>query len=226
MAQATSEPITRRRHVRIARIRLTRIDILGGVTIAPNSLSPAYIVIDYHSANGRHKMTIPTRAWSPTSITGDLGSYQCWNETPVDAEDMITALLGKVKAVFLPTAGFDVVTIYTKDTAEAPSIPRVAKALAIVGTSVSAEWAKAVQHNWMFRDAEYAQSKLTFLDAPIGSGWDPVTDLSGIAVLQDIVDQFVAPENAWSSRNDLRPSTFIKITYTLNEKLRREYGMT
>lgn len=194
--------------------------------MAPNSLYPAYCQISYHSDFGTHGMTLPTSEWSPVPLSGDLGSFVGWNGTPIDGEVMVAALFNKIKVAFSANVTFDTATMYTLDTPTSPARPRKATALAITGTNATTNWYKAVQHNWMFRDSEYAQSKLTFLDCPIGSGWDPTSDISGSAALTDIVAQWTGLGNAWSSRNGLRPSDFIKITYTLNDKLRKEYGMT
>ena len=103
--------------------------------MAPNSLSPASVVIDYHSAYAPHKMTIPTKDWFPTSITGTLGSYQAWDLTTIDAEVMITALCNVIKPFLKTNAAIDAATIYTQASALAPNIPRAGKAIAIAGTA-------------------------------------------------------------------------------------------
>ena len=63
---------------------------------APNSLSPASVEIDYHSAYAPHTMTIPTLEWFPTSITGNLGSFSNWAAGTRDAEDMVLDLIAKL----------------------------------------------------------------------------------------------------------------------------------
>lgn len=194
--------------------------------MAPNDLGPAFVVIEQHSAYGKHKMTIPTLEWFPTPITGNLGSFQAHNSVPIDGEVMVNALIDTFLPLFLATSSFDVATVYTKADAASPSRPRAAVAIASPGTSVATTQAKATQHNWMFRDDEYAQAKLVFLDAPIGINFDPTSDISGNADLLALVAEYTALSNGWSTRNGLRPSNFIKITYTLNDKLRKEYGMT
>lgn len=194
--------------------------------MAPNSLAPGYVLIAYHSAYGKHNMILPTRAWSQTPITGALGSWVNWNSVPIDGEDMVTAFVTAIKAAFLATTIFDTATVYTQADENSPAFARKSIALSIAGTNSGTLQAKAVQHNWMFRDDEFSQSKLTFLDAPIGSNFDPTSDISGSPALVAIYDEWTSVDNAWSSRNGLRPSQFVKITYTLNEKLRKEYGMT
>lgn len=194
--------------------------------MAPNSLAPGYVLIAYHSAYGKHNMILPTRAWSPTPITGNLGSWVNWNSVPIDGEGMVNDLVDLFAPIFLATTIFDTATVYTQADENSPAFARKTVALATPGTNTGTLQAKAVQHNWMFRDDEFALSKLTFLDAPIGSNFDPTTDISGIPALDDLANQWMDADQAWSSRNGLRPSQFVKITYTLNEKLRKEYGMT
>lgn len=194
--------------------------------MAEQSKAPAWVVIDYHSAYGKHKATLLTREWFPTGVTGDLGSYQAWDASTIDGEDMINAMVDALAANYLSTTHFDLATVYTQASPSSVAIPRKAKALTQVGSSTATGQAKAVQQAWMFRDDEYFQAKLYFLDAPVGANFDPITDITGVTAAETIRDEFTGNSNAWSTRHGLRPSLFQKITFTMNEKLRREYGMT
>lgn len=193
--------------------------------MAANDLYPGFVLINSHSAYGKHAAVLPTREWSSTGITGSLGSWEGWNGTPIDGEDMVTNLVNTFAAAFLVTYTFDTATVYTIAAANGPAIPRKSVALAIVGTSTLTGPAKATMQNWIFRDAEYGMSKLVFLDSPVPADFEPTTDFTGGTVAA-IVSQWTGLGNAWSSRNGLRPENPQKITYTMNEKLRREYGMT
>lgn len=191
--------------------------------MAPNSLSPASVVIDYHSAYAPHKMTIPTLEWFPTSITGDLGSYQAWNGSPIDAEVMVMALINALAPFLKTNAAFDNITIYTQATATSPNIPRASKAIAVVGTAAGGNEA-AVSATWNFKTAANGNMKLTLLDTPIQSTWfNRILPADFDADKQAVADEIVLNSNAWSGRDDSDPSTVRSITYDLNDKLQRMY---
>lgn len=190
-----------------------------------NSLYPGFVLFNYHSAWGAHKMTLPTRAWQAANISGVLGSYTAWDATQIDAESMIDALVAKLKAFWLATAEIDDVTVYTLASPTAPAIPVAGKAVGVVGTSVDSTQAKAAEIHWTFRDTGYAISGLSMLDAPVGTGFEPVTSVVGHAAVVALIAEWTATFNAWSSRAGARPSVFRKITYKLNDALRKRYGM-
>jgi hypothetical protein len=195
--------------------------------MAENDLFPGYVAVRYHSQFGNHLQILPTRAWSSTAITGALGSWEGWNAVPIDGEVMVNALIDKFAALFPPDVAYESATVYTIDAPGAGAIPRKAVPLIQVGTLGSSTLTSAAfQANWMFRDDEYALSKLVFLDITPGANFFPVTDTTGITAVNDVIAQWTDIGNAWSTRNGLRPTIFQKITYTLNEKLRKEYGMT
>jgi len=191
--------------------------------MAPNTLSPASVVIDYHSAYGPHKMTIPTREWFPTSVTGILGSYQAWDLTTIDAEVMITAFATLV-AKFLKTNGaIDNATVYTMATATSPNIPRAGKALSITGTASGSDEA-AVSRTWNFKTTGNGNAKIVILDTPIRSTWfNRVLPTGFSADEEDLAQEYGAASNAWAGRDDLQPLNVRGITMDLNDKLQRMY---
>ncbi len=196
--------------------------------MAPHSLHPAYVQIDYTSAYAPHKAIIPTTDWFPTSITGTLGSYQGWNSTPVDAEVMINALVDAIAALHLATTHFDLATVFTIADELAPiAIPRATAALTQVGGTGSAAQAKAVQQVLMFRTQEAFKLKIYLLDAPlIGSDFEKISRGSWGALEIAIETALKADGNAWAGRDGAQVVTGSNITKTMNEKLRREYRMT
>jgi len=195
--------------------------------MAENALFPGYVTLEYHSQFGKHLSILPTRAWSSTAITGNLGSWEGWNAVPIDGEDMVNALVDAIAADATADVHWDAATVYTIDTPTSGAIPRKAIALTQTGGNGSASLlTAAVQNTYIFRDDEYALSKLVLLDFPFGANFFPITDITGITVVENIVAEWTGIGNAWSSRNGLRPTTFQKILYTLNDKLRKEYGMT
>lgn len=194
--------------------------------MAENSLSPAFGVVSYRSENGNHKMTIPTLAWLPP-ISGHIyGSYIAHDgTTTVDAGDMWNDLIDDV-AVFGGTdIAFDQVTLYTKASADASSIPVMLIPLTQVGTSVATTQKKATQSTWNFRTTVFGIFKLVVLDFPVATGFEKTLggsfgapDLLVIGALTDLT-------KAWAGRDGHPPAACHSKTYTLNEKLRREYGM-
>lgn len=191
--------------------------------MAPNSLSPASLVIDYHSAYAPHKMTLPTKEWFPTSITGTLGSYESWSGAPVDAEDMVNNMVELLKVFMKTNAAFDQVTIYTQATATSPNIPRATKALGVAGTATTGNEA-AVSGTWNMKSANNHDIKLVLLDTPIPATWFNRILPAGFSSGQtDVVNELASVLNAWSARDDTRPSAIRSITYDLNDKLQKMY---
>lgn len=191
--------------------------------MAPNSLSPASIVIDYHSAYAPHKMTLPTKEWFPTSITGDLGSYQSWDASARDAEDMVMDLLDDLKVFLKTNAAFDNITIYTQATATSPNIPRATKAISVAGTAATGDEA-AVSRTWNFKTTGNGNQKLTLLDTPIPATWFNRIHAADFNSDENaIVNQIVLDANAWAGRDDDQAASCRSITLDLNDKLQRMY---
>jgi len=189
-------------------------------------LDPASIRFDYHSAFGPHTMIVKTLPWLPSSITGSMGSYVSWSGAPVDAEAMIDDLVDKMKVFLNPTSSFDLVTIYTKATPTALSVVEAIKALAVVGTSAAGGVSKAVQATFNFKTTIAGNTKLVFLDYPHGTGdFDKQTFTSFSAGAIALFTELALVTNAWAGRDNHRINTFVSVTNTLNEKLRKSYKM-
>jgi len=192
--------------------------------MAPNTLSPASIVIKYHSVWSPHAMTIPTRDWIPTPVTGDLGSFEAWDSSTVDGEVMVNALVDNLKVFCQPGMTFDEATVYTKADATAPNIPRKSVALTQVGTSASAEPAQAIAYTFHFRTLANGIAKLMLLDVPIASNWfAPILPADFDAAALALEAAFTNISSAWSGRDDSRPDLMRKITVDLNDKLQKQY---
>lgn len=195
--------------------------------MAPNSLSPASVKINYHTAFGVHAMTIPTKEWFPTSITGTLGSYEAWDLSPIDAEVMINALVDDLAVLVPATTIFDAATVYTQADATAPNIPRATAALTQVGSSGAAGLQQANSATFNFKTLGNADSKLVLLDFPLGSNGYVALHPSGFTTpVTNLEAEFAAVTNAWSGRDDTRPATLRKITFDLNDKLQKLYRMS
>lgn len=192
--------------------------------MAPNSLSPSSMVISMHSAYGAHKMTIPTRQWFPVDITGSLGSFEAWNGSTVDAESMIIGIIAYLSTMVPSSYHFDGVTVYTMADAESPNIPQRSIALSDIGSSSNTGQSAAVSTTWNFKTSANGNAKLVLLDTPLRASWlakiGPAgftSDDNGLATL------FMADTNAFSGRDDARPTVHRSITVDVNDKLQRAY---
>jgi hypothetical protein len=190
------------------------------------SLSPAFVVVNYHSPFAPHKMTLPTLAWSSLGGTHGEGGYTAWDEvTNRDADDMIKDLVTALADVMPDDTTFDDYIIYTKADAHAANIPQRAGPLAITGTLTGA-YPPATQATWSFRTAAFNHFKLVTLDT------QPPSDFARIEAADWSVDQnavrtqLESDGNAWAARDGTQIATAIRITFTLNEKLRRAYRLT
>jgi hypothetical protein len=195
--------------------------------MAENSQFPGFIKFNYHSAFGAHTQEICTREWNPVPLVpgNALGSYTNWLGVPCDGQVMVLEYVSKWKPFRLPSSVVDIATVYTMDTETSPPRPRASLAIGDVGSSASTDWSKATQLNYSFRDTEYSIFRLVHLDIPTGD-FNPLTDISGSPATIALVGVFTSDAWAWSSRNGQKPQTFLKVVYDLNDKLRKEYGMT
>lgn len=184
------------------------------------------MVIGYHSAYGAHKMTIPTKEWFPTNITGVLGSYEAWDLTPRDADEMAAELINTLKVFFQSTVHFDSVTIYTQASPTSPNIPQRSVPVAIAGTNVSTGYSAALSTTFNFKTVANGNARLVLLDAPLGAGgFAPVYPADFTSAVDDVVGTFTSDANAWSGRDDTRPQQCRKVSFDLNDKLQKEYGL-
>ena|SRR5436190_13186916 len=194
--------------------------------MAPNSLAPGFIRLDYTSLYAPHIMIIPTKEWASANISGVMGNFPNWNSGNVDAEAMIDELVPLLAALHTPDTTFSLATIFTKASPTAPAFPVRTKALTAVGTSAATGISKAIQITLNMKTTAFGNAKLVFLDAPIGAGQlDKVLAADFPAPVDTIAAAFTDIDNAWSGRDDNRPSVAVNLTYPENNKLRREYRM-
>lgn len=189
------------------------------------TLSPAYFVLNYHSIYGSHKATIPTLQWYPTNITGNLGSFETWNAGTVDAEEMIQTYADNMMQFYAATASTDSAEIWTKDTPTSPAYPRRQYPIISAGTDTVGTWQKATQAQWIVRCADFSIAKYVFLDFNSHGSWDSLSDISGSPDSITFLNHLTDADQAFSSRKDSQPNGIIKITYKLNDQLRKEYEM-
>jgi hypothetical protein len=194
------------------------------ISMAPNSLYPSFVRIDYHSLYAAHVMLLPTLQWFPTSITGTMGSYAAHNTTPIDAEVMINALVDLMKPFFLASSVFDLATAYTMAAPTGAALPRATAPLTQVGTSASTQPDKATQQTISLRSLNGGKMKIVMLDAPVNSNFNKVRPSGFPGSVNAFIAELQASSNAWTARDGGQPGSPISVCYTLNEKLRREYG--
>lgn len=190
--------------------------------MAPNSLSPAYIVINYTSAYGAHKMTLPCVEYIPGS---PVGSFTKWEGGLITATDMVDDFLTLAKPFFPATTTFDFYEVFTKETATADSVFRLAETLGIAGTSALGGWSKAAEATWSFKSSTNGEFKITMLDFDSGDGWDKVTfaELAGASLA--FANYLTGSTHGFAARDDGQPYSFRQISYGLNKALRRKYNM-
>jgi hypothetical protein len=189
-----------------------------------NSLAPGFIVINEHSEFGLHKRVLPTRVW--TGLTGSSGTYVPWGGGTISDHDMVFSFVTKIKEVMVTTYHFDDYTVYTQADENSPPLPRFTEIIDIAGLLTAADAVPASQGTMTFRTAAFGKFKLTLLDA-IPSGdflpqrpGDFTTDQSNLAL------EIESDANAWQARDGSQITTLLRLTWTLNEKLRKAYRLT
>lgn len=190
-----------------------------------NSLSPAFVKIEYTSVYAPHVMTVPA---VPLIFPGE-GLEPIFDlrgaEIDVLVSPAINNFVDVVKHMFLPTTKFNGFTVYSQPGVGDVPVPVWSESLSQVGDSGSPAPAKAFQQTWTFRATDFTLYKLVLLDAPTAMGLDRVTDLSPAPAYAAVRNYVVAAATWIASRGGGRPNTFLQLSSTENEKLRRSYKM-
>lgn len=192
-----------------------------------NSLSPAFVKINYSSSYGSHVMTQPSvplvaGAYAPTGYAFVLRGAA----VPVAVDDAVTDFVNTIKVLFPATVTFTDATVYSQPTPSDIPVPVASFALGISGTAAASGWDKATQDTFTFRADDFTLYKLVLLDCVSFDQFDKVTDATVRTQFEDIVDYVTADVTWIASRGGGRPNTFLQYSITLNEKLRRSYNMT
>jgi len=191
-----------------------------------SSLSPAFVLINYHSEFAPHKQIIPTLNWFDETSSGGSGTFDSWTAGHIDADDMIKDLVNAMKGAMPDTVTFDNYVIFTQASETANPVPVAAGTLAIDGTLSTPGWYKAVQGTFSWRTTAFGLFKLVLLDFASGNTFDKANSVPGSGALFDMNAEVVSDMKGWSGRDNGQPHGFISATETLNEKLRRAYRMT
>lgn len=193
-----------------------------------NSLYPAYIELEYTTSFGPHSAIFPLRDTPIFDDDPELTTVENWDGAQVPLSDMVIELVTALAKYYLAADAFTLYSTWTLLTPE--SDPVFNETLRfdppIVGTGTAIGWQKAVQSTHTFRTSLGGIAKVVALDAGSFNAWDKQVDPTGSADLLAIIAAYTANANAWAGRDGGRPSTFLQLTKTLNEKLRRAYRMT
>jgi hypothetical protein len=190
-----------------------------------NSLSPAFVKIDYTSAYAPHVMTIPSVPL--IAAVGEAPPYFDLRgaEIDVNVDTAINDFVDLLAELFVGTTKFNSYTVYSQPGVGDIPVPVWSASLAQSGLAGSTAPAKAMQQTFTFRATDFTLYKLVLLDAPTPLGLDRVTSLASFPAYTAVKNYVVAPETWIASRGGGRPQTFLQISTTLNEKLRRSYKM-
>lgn len=189
-----------------------------------NSVSPAFLLLEYHSEYSPHVMKIPIRGIeNPTADAADL-TAEAWDLSSRNIDLMVEDLVDELVPRFPTTVEFDRWSAWSQPLPADEPLFIGSAGITGVGTAATPGWFKASQETISMRDTGGNLVKVTLMDFASGNNWDAYTNATTIGV-SAIVGEMVALTNAWMSRANLRPSNFIRRTATLNEALRRAYRM-
>lgn len=192
----------------------------------PNSPAPTQILVNYHSEFAPHKMLLNALEWSPTPDVNGAGSLATWDAATVDTDDAVSGLVTLMLPFFGTSVSFDNYVVFTYPTPEADPEPMAGGTLALDGTGATPSWYKAVQKTLTFRTNLFGLARLVFLDVLSGNDFNRNTVVTPASPLEALVNAFTSDTAPWSGRDNGRPNTYLGVSQTLNEKLRRAYRMT
>lgn len=194
--------------------------------MAPNSLFPCSAQIFYRTINAPHMMVVPLREWSPISGGHPAGTNLNWNDVQVDTDDMIVDFIALLLPFYHTTTSFSSYVINTYANATAPARPQISVPLTTAAGTGGAT-IPAAQATFNFKTTGFGAFKIVMLDAQVSSTFQPLEALVSPANDDEIAlrDYVCDPDWAFSGRDNLRPALLKRVTYTLNEKLRKSYHL-
>jgi hypothetical protein len=194
--------------------------------MAAHGLSPCFVQIKYRTFDAPHVMTLPLREWIPIAGGHPSGSFTAWDSTNVDADDMISGFATALAALLATDASVGSYVLWTQASPTDPSVFRVAAPLGITGgITPTTQIVRATQATYNYYDTDGFRAKLVTLDTPL-EDFIPVQVYGSLpSAVRTLLASWTAENNAWSSRAGHRPATFTQATYTLNDRLRREYDL-
>lgn len=187
-----------------------------------NSLHPGFIVIEYHGPYGPHKMTLPTREPIYSGI-GDLPEYQAWDDSTIQADDMVNGLVDMFADFLDNTITFDAFTVWHVPSVGADPIWVYSAPINTTGTATQTGTQKATQRTYTIRTTEGGVAKIVLLDTKTANSFEKSITVS--TEESAFLAQFMGTNRAWSGRDGGQPIVFHALTITLNESLRKAYHM-
>lgn len=192
--------------------------------MAEHLKNPSAIVIDSHSAFALHKMTICTRKWNAGIGTGGFGGFLNWLEEPVDAQEMVQALVGAMVVLHHGSYIYDRFTIYDEVSEGGAMVPKSGFAISDgEGTNDTPGWYQGVEFIYTYFDTEFNKMTHKLLDFASLNNFarrSPITfSVDEAAVIAQISDE----SNAWASRAGFRPSQIRSGSVGINDALKAKY---
>lgn len=193
-----------------------------------NSLFPNFIRFSYTSEFGApHSQTIPMNSIEPDiSILGTpysaVGNGLDRRDLLVWAEQFANAAKGMLHT----SQSYTEFTAFSLASPTAPPQPIYSAPLNVTGTLTSQYviWRKATQRTMTFRTSNFGKFQLVFLDVPVFSfDRQSSAQLLADANISGLIS-FVR-QGYIRGRDGSVPETPLQLSQTLNEKLRRSYGM-
>lgn len=187
-----------------------------------NFLGPWFVEINSHSAYAPHVQTVPTLAWNP-GLT--YGEFVTWDGVGKAADDMIEEFVDAQAPFFPASYAWDNFVIYSQPTPADPAIPVIGKVLTQSGTGAETTPNKAVQATWSLKTTLGGLFKITMLDVFASANFAKTTPANASPDALALIDLVSDQGMGFAGRDNGRPSFFLQVSYTLNEKLRRQYYM-
>lgn len=191
-----------------------------------NDIAPSFVQIRYQSSYGLHTQSLPTRAYEAEADNAP-GTFNRWSDgNAISVTDMMDAYIAALRAGFHTSTTIIDYTVFNKSEGEGNNpIPVFFDEVGLAGTNAATDWRKATQMTLTFRSGNFGVAKLVTLDTPHG-GFDRFVPGAAAAWVSTLATLYMNPVWAFAARDNSRPSQWLQGTVTLNERLRRAYGMT
>lgn len=186
-----------------------------------NDPGPDYVQFFSHSAFGVHVQQLST-----TPFDVGASTFNKHSGGTIDAQTMFNDLVDKILSFYPNTFAYDTWRVFSKpDPGDVPLLVAAGQFTSKIGTGTGVGWDKATQLTISALGATGTKGRLVLLDAGTNDDWDGVFTLPGSGSLFDTFTEWSNVDRGWRTRGNERPQTFLEMSKTLNEKLRREYRM-
>lgn len=190
------------------------------------TLYPAFVKIFYHTTLLNHVASLPVLGWNEPVGGHDYGTFDAHDFSSPDADDVVQEYATVIQPIFSEDVILDSYIIYTMATPTSKPAPRVSNAITLTGTNTDNTWFKANQVTMSTRTSDFNKAKFTLLDVPVTGNYGKTASLPGSGIYHDWYGVIIDPTRPWCGRDRNPITSFVSITTTLNEKLRRAYRLT